>query len=338
MIGNRSYNQIIEAYLIAQQILESEKKQFENAKPSAPSIDLIDSPQPKKETDSPQVNKEMISEQQQLENNQIVEIKEENESQQSDNENKKSDNEEKKPDNEEKKLDNEEKKPDQSEQKNEEKKLSPEEKKRILEEGQIISDFLEQNASQLTVYGLSKLYEGLNNGQLAVFFRNNHFSTLCKYNDYIFLLVTDEGYAGEKDIVWERISEVEGDSVFCRGDFSIFVHPKQKPRENTENDYKLALELQKQEGQLDQQPVQQQDQTTFVRIPKREKKKPKIYRNPQEKYRDEALRNKQLAMEREKRQALLAQQRAQQQAQQHAQQKPRRPSQKKSQDDLCVIS
>jgi hypothetical protein len=91
----------------------------------------------------------------------------------------------------------------------------------------IIERFLEQTASQLTYYGLSELHqklkEGISNhafgsiwhllftasaGELVVFFRNNHFSTMVKFQNELFLLVTDLGYLSERDIVWEKLSEV----------------------------------------------------------------------------------------------------------------------------------
>ncbi|VDM29397.1 unnamed protein product [Toxocara canis] len=45
----------------------------------------------------------------------------------------------------------------------------------------ILADFLESNASQLTVYGLFELNAALSDGQIAVLFRNNHFHTLYKH-------------------------------------------------------------------------------------------------------------------------------------------------------------
>lgn len=50
----------------------------------------------------------------------------------------------------------------------------------LLEEGPVLEEFFNRTASQLTYYGLVKLHEGLRERQLCVFFRNNHFSTLFK--------------------------------------------------------------------------------------------------------------------------------------------------------------
>jgi hypothetical protein len=59
---------------------------------------------------------------------------------------------------------------------------------------EIFETFLQQTASQLTPKGLLKLYELMHNRQLAIFFRNNHFSVLFCFNGQIFVLVTDEGF------------------------------------------------------------------------------------------------------------------------------------------------
>eukprot|EP01080_Neovahlkampfia_damariscottae_P009045 gene9045-1142_t len=112
--------------------------------------------------------------------------------------------------------------------------------------------FLE--SSQLSIYGLMKLQEELKNGSLFILFRNNHFSTLCKYQDQLYTLVTDEGYENEKNIVWERIQNEEGNTILCRGDFKPYskneteisnsMHqvellPKQKVHKHQDDDFCL---------------------------------------------------------------------------------------------------
>ena len=89
--------------------------------------------------------------------------------------------------------------------------------------GVVVRDFLETHATQLTPYGIEQLVESLKEHQLAVFFRNNHFNTLFKYESQVFLLVTDQGYAHESDIVWERLDSVAGDTSFFTGSFEPFV-------------------------------------------------------------------------------------------------------------------
>jgi hypothetical protein len=44
----------------------------------------------------------------------------------------------------------------------------------------IIENFLNETQTQLTYYGLSTLLHHMRDGELGVFFRNNHFSTIVK--------------------------------------------------------------------------------------------------------------------------------------------------------------
>lgn len=87
---------------------------------------------------------------------------------------------------------------------------------------QLIKNFLEGTANQLTIYGLFCLQEGLKERELCVFFRNNHFSTMFKFNGELYLLVTDQGYMNQPDLVWEKLNEVNGDTVFMTGNFTQF--------------------------------------------------------------------------------------------------------------------
>ncbi len=51
-------------------------------------------------------------------------------------------------------------------------------------EALIIESFLERSASQLTYHGLVELTAAMNDGEVAVLFRNNHFSTV-KPEEYL---------------------------------------------------------------------------------------------------------------------------------------------------------
>lgn len=86
----------------------------------------------------------------------------------------------------------------------------PEEEKNLYCDGEMINTFFTQHASQLTTYGIQKLYEYMNDRQLAVFFRNNHFNTLFSYDAQLFLLLTDLGYSDQPMIVWELLENVSG--------------------------------------------------------------------------------------------------------------------------------
>ncbi|XP_026661848.1 uncharacterized protein LOC103710635 isoform X2 [Phoenix dactylifera] len=148
---------------------------------------------------------------------------------------------------------------------------------------QLIKNFLENNASQLTIYGLFCLQEGLKERELCVFFRNNHFSSMFKFNGELYLLATDQGYINQPDLVWEKLNEVNGDTVFMTGNFMEFKAENQvndswneqnamtstadylaslessSPSSSTINsDLQLAIALQQQE--FEQQPPCQQQQ------------------------------------------------------------------------------
>ncbi|XP_031404248.1 ubiquitin carboxyl-terminal hydrolase MINDY-1 isoform X3 [Punica granatum] len=90
------------------------------------------------------------------------------------------------------------------------------------QQGELIRNFLKNNASQLTFYGLFCLQDGLKERELCVFFRNNHFSTMFKYEGELYLLATDQGYINQPDLVWEKLNEVNGDTLFMTGNFKEF--------------------------------------------------------------------------------------------------------------------
>ncbi|KAJ8767658.1 hypothetical protein K2173_018216 [Erythroxylum novogranatense] len=90
------------------------------------------------------------------------------------------------------------------------------------QQGKLIRNFLNSNANQLTFYGLFCLQDGLKERELCVFFRNNHFSTMFKYDGDLYLLATDQGFINQPDLVWEKLNEVNGDSLFMTGNFKEF--------------------------------------------------------------------------------------------------------------------
>ncbi|KAM0029926.1 putative MINDY deubiquitinase [Helianthus debilis subsp. tardiflorus] len=89
-------------------------------------------------------------------------------------------------------------------------------------QGELIRNFLKNSASQLTVYGLFCLQEGLKERELCVFFRNNHFNTMFKFEGELYILATDQGYLNQPDLVWEKLNEVNGDTVFMNSNFKKF--------------------------------------------------------------------------------------------------------------------
>ncbi|XP_059899846.1 ubiquitin carboxyl-terminal hydrolase MINDY-1 isoform X2 [Gadus macrocephalus] len=99
-----------------------------------------------------------------------------------------------------------------------------------VSEGLVAEQFLESTATQLSYHGLCELSSTVQEGQLSVFFRNNHFSTLIKHQGHLYLLVTDQGFLGEEGLVWESLHNVEGDGNFCDADFRLCHPPQRTPQ------------------------------------------------------------------------------------------------------------
>ncbi|XP_036253704.1 ubiquitin carboxyl-terminal hydrolase MINDY-1 [Molothrus ater] len=126
---------------------------------------------------------------------------------------------------------------------------------RLVSEGLVAEQFLESTASQLTFHGLCELTARAREGELGVFFRNNHFSTMIKHKGHLYLLVTDQGFLQEEGVVWESLHSVDGDSSFCDTEFHL-SHPLGKDRatpappdprlqqRQVDQDFMVALSLQ----------------------------------------------------------------------------------------------
>lgn len=85
-----------------------------------------------------------------------------------------------------------------------------------------IQSFLSSTKMQLTTYGLETIRRALAPGSVAIFFRNDHFSTLYKepQSEQLMHLVTDVGLAGHDEVVWESLPDINGkDCEFYSGDF-----------------------------------------------------------------------------------------------------------------------
>ncbi|XP_071120950.1 ubiquitin carboxyl-terminal hydrolase MINDY-1-like isoform X1 [Mytilus edulis] len=130
----------------------------------------------------------------------------------------------------------------------------------LVTEALVAEGFLDRTASQLTYHGLCELSSTLKPDQLCVFFRNNHFCTLYRQKDELFLLVTDQGFLHERNVVWETLNNVEGDHYFVDSEFHTYTKPTpQEPvlppdvsvnsDEQVNHDFLLAMSLQ-QEQQL----------------------------------------------------------------------------------------
>ncbi|XP_057578478.1 ubiquitin carboxyl-terminal hydrolase MINDY-1 [Hippopotamus amphibius kiboko] len=129
----------------------------------------------------------------------------------------------------------------------------------LVTEGLIAEQFLETTAAQLTYHGLCELTTAAKEGELSVFFRNNHFSTMTKHKGHLYLLVTDQGFLQEEQVVWESLHNVDGDSCFCDSDFHL-SHTLGKgsgaeggsgspeKQRQVDQDYLIALSLQQQQA------------------------------------------------------------------------------------------
>lgn len=92
-----------------------------------------------------------------------------------------------------------------------------------------IKVFLQNSATQLTPWGLEIITKAIPPGSVAILFRNDHFSTLYRHPNtlQLFALVTDAGYAGHDEIVWESLEDVNGErSEFFSGDFLVVGGPQ----------------------------------------------------------------------------------------------------------------
>mmetsp|Transcript_10058 Transcript_10058/g.20551 ORF Transcript_10058/g.20551 Transcript_10058/m.20551 type:complete len:412 (+) Transcript_10058:52-1287(+) len=86
-------------------------------------------------------------------------------------------------------------------------------------EAEAAKSFLDDSAHQLTYHGLTSLHSHLPENSLSVFFRNNHFSTIFKHEEKLLLLVTDQGYSSVREIVWEVIGNIDGDTAHVNAEF-----------------------------------------------------------------------------------------------------------------------
>ena len=126
----------------------------------------------------------------------------------------------------------------------------------------VIEDFLARSASQLTPHGLRAARDRVKENELVVFFRNNHFSTVFKKDGALYLLVTDQGYLNESDVVWEALAPADdgvgggggggGGGVthaagtFVNGRFEAFaphLDPAEEQRRATEEDARIAAAM-----------------------------------------------------------------------------------------------
>ena len=87
------------------------------------------------------------------------------------------------------------------------------------DEGGYILRYLEATAVQSTDIGIRMVTDALQEKEVAVLFMNNHFSTIVRINSCILQLVTDEGYADKRSVVFQRFT-LDGGSTMLGGEGS----------------------------------------------------------------------------------------------------------------------
>ncbi|KOG96128.1 ubiquitinyl hydrolase 1 DI49_5274 [Saccharomyces eubayanus] len=111
--------------------------------------------------------------------------------------------------------------------------------KEILDDAMHIELFLNESPTQLTDIGLRQLREKTLQNTYSILFRNDHFSTLYKYKDQLYTLVTDFGFKNCTGIVWQSLGSVDGSGdAFFAGDFSSAKSNDESPANETEHGFK----------------------------------------------------------------------------------------------------
>ncbi|KAL2972541.1 hypothetical protein AAZX31_14G000100 [Glycine max] len=92
--------------------------------------------------------------------------------------------------------------------------------------GELIKSFLRNNASQLIFYRIFlshfvyyKCFCSLFCLQYGLKEREH---TMFKFEGELYLLATDQGYINQPDLVWEKLNEVNGDTLFLTSNFKEF--------------------------------------------------------------------------------------------------------------------
>lgn len=151
-------------------------------------------------------------------------------------------------------------------------KLTSATRKRLVEQGALVDTWINvQHVSQATDYGMEHILNILVENQLAILFKNNHFATIIRHQGALYQLVTDEGFFGQPNIVWEKLVDLHGNNPLCDGNFNITIDAMVEQQGNNTDgmsDEEIAKQLQEQEdaklaNALQQEmnkPVKQQQQ------------------------------------------------------------------------------
>ncbi|VEU24164.1 DEKNAAC105465 [Brettanomyces naardenensis] len=171
-----------------------------------------------------------------------------------------------------------------------------------------LRQFFEDNKSQLTELGLSRLQDDdtvLGNSQFTILFRNDHFSTLYKKDNKLYILVNDEGYKEETDVVWQTLTSVKGDQdQLLTGDYKVpDVDELKKAQEKatindadpfSTEDEQLAKELQQEDdAELSRNLQRQYDKEVSQQRKKGKKKGKKVGKDADRRDQDDRNDDKQ---------------------------------------------
>ncbi|SSD58953.1 uncharacterized protein SCODWIG_00714 [Saccharomycodes ludwigii] len=88
--------------------------------------------------------------------------------------------------------------------------VSDNNKQQIFQIEADLKSFLARSATQLTDYGINHIKEVLLEGSFAIFFRNDHFSTIHKHDGILYTLITDLGYKDKTQVIWQSLTSVNG--------------------------------------------------------------------------------------------------------------------------------
>jgi len=90
----------------------------------------------------------------------------------------------------------------------------------VIEDVDVIRNFLDRSASQLTYEGIIQLHEVMGDRELAIFFRNSVFEVMLRHKDELFLLCMDPSFL-DTPVVWERLAAVDSDTAYLDTDLRV---------------------------------------------------------------------------------------------------------------------
>lgn len=133
--------------------------------------------------------------------------------------------------------------------------LTDENKNLLKLSSEIVYSWLNESSIQFTEQGLKSLWSNnIGKTKFAVFFRNDHFSTIYSHENKTFVLVTDEGFSN-LNIFWQELNSSSGDEKFydpffievTKDSIAKFQNPVNGNISTEKSDFSLARQLQREE-------------------------------------------------------------------------------------------